>query len=170
MFCGLLAVTVTSGCERFPYPAPWPHPAGWEEVRRDAFNQSWRSASPNRFVRVAADFNGDHVEDKVLLMFNRSSGRVGLWVALTVGDRATNDHLLDEIPDVTEGSTMGIALVTPGKYKTACGKGYWDCDSTEAPEITVEHAAIRYFKQEGAESFWVWDADRRSMKRVWISD
>jgi len=167
LICGFL---VTTGCARFPYSARWPTPTGWTESRGKLFDQTWRSKSPDRFLRVAADFNGDGIEDKARLMVNQNTGRIGLWVALTLGDRATNDILLDEVADASVGSQMGIALVGPGTYKTGCGKGYWNCDSTESPEITVRGAALRYFKEQSAESYWVCDSTVNSMRRIWMSD
>jgi len=163
----LFAANCSSG---FPSAVQWPRPAGWSEPRGKLFDQTWRSKDPARFLRVAADFNGDGIEDKASLLANPSTGHVGLWLALTYGDRATSEVLLDEVADSSVGSEMGIAMVGPGTYETGCGKGYWDCDSTESAHVAVAHAAIRYFKNESAESFWVWDERKQMMARVWMSD
>jgi hypothetical protein len=38
------------------------------------------------------------------------------------------------------------------------------------PQIVVAHVALRYFKNESAESFWVWDEGKRAMTRVWMTE
>jgi hypothetical protein len=103
-------------------------------------------------------------------LVNHRTGHVGLWLALTQGDRATNEVLLDKVADSALGREMGIAKVGPGTYETGCGKGYWDCDSTETPQIVVAHIALRYFKNESTESFWVWDERKQAMARVWMTE
>ena len=65
---------------------------------------------------------------------------------------------------------MGIEKVSHGRYKTACGKGYWDCKKGEPSEIVIEHDAINYFKTESANSYFYWDAKTKKFKRIWMSD
>jgi hypothetical protein len=65
---------------------------------------------------------------------------------------------------------MGIAKVSPGKYKTACGKGYWECKTGELPEIAIRHDSINYFKTESASSYIYWSERTKTFKRAWITD
>jgi hypothetical protein len=65
---------------------------------------------------------------------------------------------------------MGIDTVTTGDYKTACGKGYWECKKSEPEILNLKHVAINYFKFESANSFFYWDDKTGSFKRIWISD
>jgi len=62
---------------------------------------------------------------------------------------------------------MGIEKASPGKYGTACGKGYFEY-TDEPPEIALKYDAIDYFKYESANSFFIWEGN--GFKRVWISD
>ena len=48
--------------------------------------------------------------------------------------------------DVKLMRAMGIKKVSTGIYKTACGKGYWDCQKDEMPEITINNEAIDYLR------------------------
>jgi hypothetical protein len=66
--------------------------------------------------------------------------------------------------------TIGIKKNACGSYKTACGKGYWDCRKDEPPEISIKNESIDYFKIEGAHSFFYWDDNSNDFKRIWISD
>ncbi len=65
---------------------------------------------------------------------------------------------------------MGIDLVRPGNYQTACGKGYWDCEKDEPELLTLAGPAIDFFKTESANSFFFFDAATHRFRRVWISD
>ncbi|HXV64631.1 MAG TPA: hypothetical protein VEK15_28295, partial [Vicinamibacteria bacterium] len=67
-------------------------------------------------------------------------------------------------------SVMGIDVAAPGEYETACGKGYWACAPDEPEVLFLENPAIDYFAAEGGNSFFVWDVDSGSFKRIWISD
>jgi hypothetical protein len=65
---------------------------------------------------------------------------------------------------------MGVSLVPPGTYKTACGKGYGRCGPDEPREVVLKHPGIDYFRFESANSFIFWDEASRQLRRVWISD
>ncbi len=87
---------------------------------------------------------------------------------------STDWKILDEIdwgedyPDVD--LAMGIEVVPPGLYESACGKGYWDCAPDEPAEIEFENPGLRYFQFENASSIFHWDAASGELKRTWISD
>jgi hypothetical protein len=47
-------------------------------------------------------------------------------------------------------STLPVAY--PGKYQIACGKGYWECEGGELPDLELELPAIDYHLFENANS------------------
>jgi len=65
---------------------------------------------------------------------------------------------------------MGVDIVKPGHYKTACGKGYFECEKGEPEVLKLKQPAIDYFRFESANSFFFWDCNTNSFKRIWISD
>jgi hypothetical protein len=65
---------------------------------------------------------------------------------------------------------MGIKSAKSGKYKTACGKGYWDCKKGEPAELNLRMPAMDLFQYESANSFFVWDSKIKKFKRIWMSD
>jgi hypothetical protein len=65
---------------------------------------------------------------------------------------------------------MGVRLVNPGTYETACGKGYGTCTTDESRQVTLKYPGIEYFQYEGGSSYVFWDDTRRQLQRVWISD
>jgi len=64
---------------------------------------------------------------------------------------------------------MGVDVVKPGKYETACGKGYWECEKGEPKILELKRPAINYFKLASANSFFFLDDKSNSFKRNWIS-
>lgn len=79
--------------------------------------------------------------------------------------------LLREFIDIDLLTMMGIAKVEPGKYDTACGKGYFPCSQTGDPEVLdLKLPAINLFQYEGASSFWYWDRSYETFIEVPISD
>jgi len=162
--CCLIAVLPT--CTTGP---PLVLPAGWRSPTPEEMAQEWRKNDPLRSFRVRADFNGDGVMDEAQLLV-RSDGSGMALVAFLSNPQGFTPVILDEINEPGWLDVMGVALATPGKYRTACGKGYFDCGPDEPEVLVLERPGIDYFKEESANSFFYWDGKTASFKRVWISD
>ena len=65
---------------------------------------------------------------------------------------------------------LGIRQVPPGRYLTACGKGYFECGPGEGPHLLLDQATIGLFKHESYESVLKWDATAKTFKQIWLSD
>lgn len=65
---------------------------------------------------------------------------------------------------------MGISILKSGSHKTACGKGYWNCEQNEPALLTLENHGINFFKFESASSVYYWDKDLNKFNRIWLSD
>lgn len=65
---------------------------------------------------------------------------------------------------------MGIDVVRPGSYATACGKGYWECGPDETENLELQWPAINFFKIESAHSFYFYDPIRKAFRTMQISD
>jgi len=98
----------------------------------------------------------------------------GLFVFLSQSNGIFKSYRLDEDNNNTHTrlTGMGIDKVSPGRYETACGKGYGRpcCETNEAPEIHIDNEAINYFVYESANSYFYWDVTTQAFKQVWISD
>ena len=147
-----------------------PLPLGWRVPTSSELNDDWRSNDPNKYEVLRGDFNGDGVVDQAMLLVPLKGRSLGLFVFLSQKNHTFKTYALDRIKDVALIKAMGIAKVSPGQYKTACGKGYWECAKDEAPEISIQHDAIDYFKTESANSYFYWDEQTKTFKRIWISD
>ncbi|HOV99029.1 MAG TPA: hypothetical protein PK595_05615 [Bacteroidota bacterium] len=131
-------------------------------------NDDWRKRIPNKFLKVVGDFNGDKEKDEARLLVNNQDKSIALFIKYRMDGE--NRFFLLEIGDSLLIHSMGIQLVKPGKYLTACGKGYWDCGEDEPPEILLSCDAVDLFIVEGANSFIFWDSVDNKFRRIWISD
>lgn len=144
-------------------------PKGWRMPSKLELGDAWRQKDAEKYSVATGDFNGDGVLDRAVLLVSRSGKRAGLHVFLS--ENASFKAYALEVRNSTEIlPAMGIAKVIPGNYKTACGKGYWTCKKNEPAELLLQHDAVEYFKTESASSYFYWDGQAKSFKRVWISD
>lgn len=145
-------------------------PAGWRAPKPQELvtDIDWRKDERNRYLIVSGDFDGDKKQDFARLLVSDSHNAMGLFVILSSSDN--NPFLLNQIPDKRMIQVIGIALAKPGKYKTACGKGYFPCAKGEPAEIYLRTAGINYFKEGSANSFFVWDRKVRKFRQYWMSD
>jgi len=147
--------------------AAMPSPKDWRAPQDIETQQDWRNTDKNRFLVALADFDGDGVQDEARLMVRNDGKAQGL----IVWSSAFNSTIvLNEDPGHRLFEAMGIAVAKPGKYLTACGKGYFDCGTGDPVEIVLSKPAIDYFKEGSANSFYWWDNQKKAFTRTWISD
>lgn len=145
-------------------------PSGWRAPTDAELNDAWRNKDPGKYSLVRGDFNGDGVEDVAMLLVSLQRHEVGLFVFLARKNHSYKTYRLDVIKDANYLQVMGVAKVSPGPYKTACGKGYWDCKPSEVPILSLQQEAINFFKMESANSYFYWDEKKSSFRRMWMSD
>jgi hypothetical protein len=130
--------------------------------------QEFRRKDPNQFLVVKGDFNGDGVPDKAFLLVNQHTHKLGFVVCLTT-TTGCDWHRL-EVMEIAFLDVMGIALVKPGEYETACGKGYWECDKDEPEKLKTKRDAVEFFKDESASSVYVYNTMKHKFISVATSD
>ena len=169
IFLFLLFVTPSFAKENIILPEGWRYP-----TTEELSDEPLRKDSPTKYIKVVADFNGDGINDEAYLVKSTKFSGEGLLVRLSDKQKgfrwlvlATTDWG-KEYPKVN--LSMGINIVEPGQYKTACGKGYYECKKGEPEVLKLKLPAIDYFKFESANSFFFWDDKTNSFKRIWISD
>ena len=128
-----------------------------------------RKDSPTLYSIAKADFDGDGKEDEASLLINDKENKMGLFVKLT-SRKESGSLLLEAMDSKTIIEVMGIDVVKPGKYKTACGKGYWDCKNGEPELLELKYPVIDFFRFESANSYFIWDKKKKKFNRIWMSD
>jgi hypothetical protein len=152
-------------------------PAGWRLPSDRDLSDEARSDSAVKYARAAADFNGDGIEDQVLLLKAEKGNFEALWVWLSDSRRGHRWIRLDQIRWPKQYSdvalAMGVNVQPPGQLIYACYDTDKVCnfDSYEKrPKMELRYSAILYFKLESAASLYYWSSKRKKFIRVWLSD
>ena len=146
-------------------------PKGYRFPEKSDYTEDEQSYLKNNFpYKIEADFDGNGKVDTALLLIKGDNSGWTLFVFM----RSKNDQI-DTFPlDHTEHTVpylyMGISILEPGKLKTACGKGYWDCKPGEPPTLYLKNPGINYFVFESANSVFYWNKDSKNFSRIWLSD
>jgi len=140
----------------------------WRVPNKSDFagESGWRQNDKTLYLTAKADFDGDGKQDIVSILINDKINKMGLFAELS--SKPGKIQLVED--DKTGIQVMGIAVAKPGKYKTACGKGYWACEKGEPATLNLKFPAIDYFKEESASSFFIWNKKAKQFERVWMSD
>src|SRR6185295_13483147 len=86
----------------------------WRPPTSAEVSQPWRSDSPHRYLAISADFDGDGRPDRADLLVQVAGSGAALVVVL--GRSPKQRIVLERLDDVALLDTMGVDLVTPGKY------------------------------------------------------
>jgi hypothetical protein len=130
-------------------------------------DSDWRDDDPSRYLTVKADFDGDGKADTARLLVHSKENKMGLFVTMSSGKGA---HTLEIIDDKTKIELLGISMVEPGIYETACGKGLWDCKKGEPEKLRLVRPGIDFFQTETKESCFWWNPKTKKFEKTWISD
>ena len=144
-------------------------PKGWQLSTKDQYLKEdiewYKGGIPNR---VKADFNGDKIPDTAWILTNTTKTALGLFVSISTKQGSKIIKLNEN--KITNYIFLGISILKAGKHKTACGKGYWNCNVDETPLINLKNPGINYFKFESANSVYYWSNETSSFKQMWLSD
>ena len=94
--------------------------------------------------------------------------RLALFVYSAAGNQKYAWRKLNEVSGAQGIHAMGIEVVPPGKYKTACGKAYGKYGGPKT--IRSLNPLINYFKSESANRYVYFDSGSRMFRLVWMSD
>ena len=149
-------------------------PDGWRfPTRNELSEKSLRNSSPTKCTNVVGDLNNDNRTDQAFLFKSTEFNGEGLLVYLSspsgyVWKVLNKTNCGKEYPSVK--LAMGIDSAEPGMYKTACGKGHWECGPNESETLILEAPGIWHFTFESAESIWYWDKNSDEFRQIFISD
>ena len=121
--------------------------------------------------RVSADFNGDGVADHAFILLGSTGYSVRLAALLSQGATFRPFRILDlDAGNVFSQHRYILAVVPPGSYETAAGKGYFEVDADNPAQLVLSHPAIDFIYTESADSYIYWDEHAGKFRQVQISD
>jgi len=144
-------------------------PAGWRAPTAAELGEDsdWRDEDPNRYLVAKADFDGDGKADTARLLVHNTENKVGLFATMSSGK---GTHTLEIIDDKSQVEWLGMSVVGPGTYDTACGKGLWECKKGEPAKLHLTRPGIDFFKTETEESCFWWNGKKKKFEKTAISD
>jgi len=118
---------------------------------------------------VKGDFDADGKRDTAEFLLNPSTNQFALFVKLASTARWER---LGEPFDIKTLDRFGIDFAKPGKWKTACGKGYGDyaCAHGEPDVLPLSSPGIDLFYTESSDSIFYWDRRSQQFVEVLMSD
>ncbi|MEO6080058.1 MAG: M56 family metallopeptidase [Steroidobacteraceae bacterium] len=157
-------------------------PPNTTPVRADELLQGWRvptqvelnklpvrNSSPTKYVRAAADLDGDGKPDQAALLIATDESKEALFVKLSSHHPGEWTFAAHKFHRPMAGTISGIAVQEPGRIPNMCDKGYRPCDPAE-PRLILEHQGINYFEFEGAASIVYWDGATGKFKQSFFAD
>jgi hypothetical protein len=144
-------------------------PSGWRRPSPTEASGPWRDKSQTRFLVVKSDFDGDGKLDTAELLVNPLTNQFALFVNLASTGKW---QLINKPFDLKSLDRFGINHVKPGKYETACGKGYgdWACAHGEPDWLKLSNPGIDFFYTESSDSIYYWDQQSKEFREVVMSD
>jgi hypothetical protein len=145
-------------------------PVGWRKPVPSEVPGAWRKKSPTQFLVAKGDFDGDGKDDIAEILVDLPGKHFGLFVKLAAaGEWQPLDAGQGDVKDLAE---FGISPAKPGKYKTACGKGYGDyaCSHGEPELLELSRSAVDYFYNESSDFIFYWDISANRFVKIQMSD
>ena len=165
--------TLNTGIKQ--YPLSFEVPEGYRlPTKNDIFGDWERFDAPNH---LKADFNSDGIEDEAYILPRKGSDvGYGAFVSMSkVNKNIQAGHefqMFKLIYGDISPQSFAIELAEPSNetWKTACGKGYWDCGIDEPDEIKITRPSIMFCYIESACEIYLLGEDRESFKKIALSD
>ena len=157
------------------YPLSFEMPDGYRlPTKSDVFGDWKRFNAPNH---LKADFNSDGIEDEAYILPRKGSVvGYGVFVSMSKANKNIKAGHEFQMFKLADGDmppqSFAIELAEPSneKWKTACGKGYWDCGIDEPDEIKITRPSIMFCYIESACRIYLLGEDRESFKEIALSD
>lgn len=165
--------TLNTGIKQ--YPLSFEVPEGYRlPTKNDVFGDWERFDAPNH---LKADFNSDGIEDEAYILPRKGSDvGYGAFVSMSKANKNVPAGHEFQMFKLTYGDmspqSFAIELAEPSNktWKTACGKGHWDCGIDEPDKIKITRPSIMFCYIESACDIYLLGEDRESFKKIAFSD
>lgn len=121
-------------------------PKGWRFPDRCDIKRQWKAYVKEKKTvpyRIGADFNGDRFQDEAWILISTEQDDVlGLFVFFGSKKGLGEAQQIEESGIAPQA--MHIRALKPGKYRTACSYGYWDCSEEEPELLRLKTSGIVY--------------------------
>lgn len=137
-------------------------------TKADVVGDWKRFDAPNN---LKADFNGDGIVDEAYILPKKSSNvGYGVFVSMSKANEFQMFKLTDS--DDMSPQSFAIELAEPSNkiWKTACGKGSWECEIDEPAEIKITKPSVMFCYIESACTIYLLGNDKSSFKEIKFSD
>ena len=144
-------------------------PAGWRLPNAGDRTGEWESTGVPFHVR--GDFNGDGIADEAWILFRKRSSAWAVFVFLGVVDGAPRSiKLVEELNAPAQRFVM--ETIRPSKiiFRTACGKGYFECARGEPSTIQFHLPSISLCLRESSCLVFVWEPKAARFQQIRMSD
>ena len=126
-------------------------PAGFRFPASADYSGDWaafRAQIPVPF-HVTADLNGDGRADEAWLLL---ADPAPAWALVVFLASPTGTHRVIQLQAESKEDVhrYGIMRADPGRYETACGKGFWTCEADEPAVLSLKLPALQFFLFESA--------------------
>lgn len=159
----MLFASLSAYAEEFPADLRLPTK---EELAREPD----RKKSPTKFAKVTADFNGDGNPDYAFLLVNTKNNKNVLAVNLS-SNTGYNWKIVDKGQFGWGDPSLAIELAEPGKYETACGKGYYECTKNDPASIDLKNPGFWYGPfDKGGGGLVFWNQKKMKFEEIIMSD
>jgi hypothetical protein len=162
-------------------------PTGWKIPEDSLFKTKWINENHDGYLRIAADFDRNGFIDSVLLLESNDGKHFGIFAflfdtsaikAIEIYNSAKDTLLHKGLIEHPEYKAIdmyiayyGIRVAPEGKYLTACGKGYFDCEANEPETLFLINPGIDFFHFDaGGTRYFYYDYESRSWKFQWMDD
>jgi hypothetical protein len=144
-------------------------PEGWRLPNAGDRTSEWEGAGAPFHIR--GDFNGDGVADEAWILFRKRSNAWAVFAFLGAAHGAPRSiKLIEELN--APAQRFVLETVRPSKiiFRTACGKGYFECAEGEPSTIQFHLPSISFCQREGSCSVFVWQPKAARFQQIRMSD
>jgi hypothetical protein len=123
-------------------------------------------------IQVNADFNGDGIEDHAWILLKQNGSGWGVFVFMGRKNGEPRIIKLEEYNGASPAQSYGISLALPSNtiWKTACGKGYFECKPGEPAEIQITLPSIEFCLIGSSCYLFMWNKGLGSFRKIQSSD
>jgi len=144
-------------------------PPGWRFPTANDRTGAW--AGPESLYHIQGDFNGDGVSDEAWILFRDRDKTWAVFVFLYASDGSSRVvRLTEERHAPAQRFVLETIRPSTIAFRTACGKGYFECAKGEPLTIVFRLPSISVCLPESSCSVYVWQPKPGRFQNIRMSD